>query len=223
MPEVTVWPRPNGLPMAMTKSPTWRRSESPNGTAVRLTAGICSTATSVSVSVPISFAVKRRLSLVDDLDAGRVFDDMAVGQDIALRRVDDDARPGCLALVFLRLLVLRQVEKAAEERVLQQRVLLLDPTAHRDVDDPRGDAASIGARLGTRPPPTAGIGAVASAGRGGSAIAATAPINRTADNNRCIVARTLRMVGGAVLKRRAIGTVRHRNNLNRGATPSRST
>ena len=109
----------------------------------------------------------------DDLDAGRVFDDMAVGQDIALRRVDDDARPGCLALVFLRLLVLRQVEKAAEERVLQQRVLLLDPAAHRDVDDPGVTRLSIGARLGTRPPPTAGIGAVASAGRGGSAIAAT--------------------------------------------------
>ena len=31
MPVVTVWSSPKGLPMAMTGSPTWSRSESPSG------------------------------------------------------------------------------------------------------------------------------------------------------------------------------------------------
>ena len=36
MPEVTVWPMPNGLPIATTKSPTFTASESPSRIAVRL-------------------------------------------------------------------------------------------------------------------------------------------------------------------------------------------
>ena len=68
---------------------------------------------------------------------------------------------------------------------------------------------SIGARLGTAPPPTSGISAAASAGRAkstmpGGAMAATAPITRSADNNPFIVPRTLRMVCCAVSKRRVI-------------------
>ena len=35
MPAVTVWPRPKGLPMASTHSPTSRFSELPNGTVGR--------------------------------------------------------------------------------------------------------------------------------------------------------------------------------------------
>ena len=39
MPEVTVWPMPNGLPTATTKSPTRSASESASGSAVRLRRG----------------------------------------------------------------------------------------------------------------------------------------------------------------------------------------
>ena len=150
MPEVTVWPSPNGLPIARTKSPTCSWSESPIGTAVRLLrrdlqhrdVGIGVAADQLGREAPVV--------LGGDLDAGRVLDDMGVGQHIALRGVDDDAGAGRLGLALLRLLALRQVEKAAEERVLQQRVLLPHPAAHRDVDDARGDLRAASARGSAR-------------------------------------------------------------------------
>ena len=39
MPTVAVWSRPNGLPIAMTGSPTWRADESPSGIRSRLRLG----------------------------------------------------------------------------------------------------------------------------------------------------------------------------------------
>ena len=74
--------------------------------------------------------------LCGDLDAGGVFDDVSVGQYIALRGVDDHAGTGRLGLALDRLLLL-QVEEAPEQRILQQRVVLAHPTAHRDADDAR--------------------------------------------------------------------------------------
>jgi hypothetical protein len=62
MPEVTVWRRPKGLPMATTKSPTCSWSESAIGRACRLSALICSTATSVSGSLPTILATISRSS-----------------------------------------------------------------------------------------------------------------------------------------------------------------
>ena len=62
MPEVTVWRRPNGLPIATTKSPTSSLSESPMSTAVRSLDGIRSTATSLSGSEPTSSASSSRSS-----------------------------------------------------------------------------------------------------------------------------------------------------------------
>ena len=62
MPEVTVWPSPNGLPIATTKSPTSARSESATGIWVRFAALTCSTATSDPGSLPTTFAVSERLS-----------------------------------------------------------------------------------------------------------------------------------------------------------------
>ena len=56
MPEVTVWPTPNGLPIATTKSPTLIASESPMRTAVSDSAGMRSSAMSVPGSVPTSSA-----------------------------------------------------------------------------------------------------------------------------------------------------------------------
>jgi hypothetical protein len=46
---------------------------------------------------------------------------------------------------------------------------------------------SIGARLGTAPPPTSGISPAAKAGCGSGAMATTAPINRSADKFRFIL------------------------------------
>ena len=58
MPTVTVPPRPNGLPIAITQSPMRIMSELPNFTAVSLCAfgSTFSTAMSVLVSVPTSSA-----------------------------------------------------------------------------------------------------------------------------------------------------------------------
>ena len=57
MPEVTVWPMPNGLPIATAKSPTFTASESPSRIAVRFSAGMRSTAMSVPGSEPTSSAL----------------------------------------------------------------------------------------------------------------------------------------------------------------------
>ena len=57
MPEVTVCPMPNGLPIATTKSPTLAASESPRRIAVSFSAGMRSSATSVPGSEPTSSAL----------------------------------------------------------------------------------------------------------------------------------------------------------------------
>ena len=62
MPEVTVWPSPNGLPIAIEKSPTRSASESAQGSSVRPSASMRSTATSASGSVPTSVAGSSRPS-----------------------------------------------------------------------------------------------------------------------------------------------------------------
>src|SRR5262249_26757324 len=65
---------------------------------------------------------------------------MGVGQYIALRRIDDDARAGRLRLPLdIAALALRDVEEAAEDRILQQRVLLARAALGGDVDDAGGD------------------------------------------------------------------------------------
>ena len=86
MPAVTVPPRPNGLPIAITQSPTRSLSESPNFTAVSGLSGLTfSTARSVFVSVPTSSALSLVPSLQDDVDLVGVVDDVVVGDDDAGR------------------------------------------------------------------------------------------------------------------------------------------
>ncbi len=63
MPEVAVWPMPKGLPMAITKSPTARPSESPHFVSTRFFGSTFNKAMSVPGSAPTSFAGSRRLSL----------------------------------------------------------------------------------------------------------------------------------------------------------------
>ena len=62
IPLVTVWPTPNGLPIATTKSPICRRSLFAIGIAVRSCAGIRIRATSVSGSEPTNSARRVRPS-----------------------------------------------------------------------------------------------------------------------------------------------------------------
>ena len=56
MPMVTVWPTPNGLPIASTTSPTLSASEEPKVMAGRFSAFTRSTARSVSGSLPTTLA-----------------------------------------------------------------------------------------------------------------------------------------------------------------------
>ena len=63
IPEVTVWFKPNGLPIAMTGSPTSSFSESPNGITGRFDASILMSAMSVFGSLPITFALNSLASL----------------------------------------------------------------------------------------------------------------------------------------------------------------
>ena len=101
MPTVTVPPRPNGLPIAITQSPMRMTSESPNFTAVslRVFGSTLSTAMSVLVSVPTSSALSLRAVGEIDLDLVGVGDDVVVGDDDAAR-VDDEA--GAQRLHLLR-------------------------------------------------------------------------------------------------------------------------
>ena len=62
MPVVTVWPMPNGLPIASTTSPTSTLSLSAIGTAGRSLASILITATSLFGSRPTTLAVNSRPS-----------------------------------------------------------------------------------------------------------------------------------------------------------------
>ena len=71
-------------------------------------------------------------------DVRGVLDDVRVGDDVAVLRVDDHARAGALEFTLARLV--RHVEEATEERVVHQRVLFFDGAAGRDVHDGRGDA-----------------------------------------------------------------------------------
>ena len=57
IPEVTVWLSANGLPIAITKSPTSARLESASGISTRLFAVIFSSATSEGLSLPMTFAL----------------------------------------------------------------------------------------------------------------------------------------------------------------------
>ena len=62
MPAVTELSRPNGEPMAITHSPTFKRDTSPTFTAGSPVAWILTTATSVRLSAPIILALNSRLS-----------------------------------------------------------------------------------------------------------------------------------------------------------------
>ena len=102
MPTVTVPPRPNGLPIAITQSPMRILLELPNFTAVSFLpfGSTFSTAMSVLVSVPTSVGLQLDAVGEIDLDLVGVGDHVVVGDDDALLGVDDEA--GAQRLHLLR-------------------------------------------------------------------------------------------------------------------------
>ena len=92
----------------------------------------CSTAMSVPWSVPTTLALSSRSSISVTLISLAFSIDVCVGQDVAVLRVDDDA--GARALTRAARGAGRDVEEAAEERVVEQRVLLLPVPLRGDVD-----------------------------------------------------------------------------------------
>ena len=93
MPMVTVFPRPNGLPMATTYSPTRIGSLWPRETVGMSAGAFCSsrTARSRRSSRPFTLASNSRSSREADLHLRRVLDDVRVGENVSLV-VDDEAR-----------------------------------------------------------------------------------------------------------------------------------
>ena len=87
IPIVTVCPTPSGLPTASTTSPTWTSSELPSAIGragpMRVT---LSSARSLGLSVPTSFAVERPAVGQLDVDVVRAVDDVVVGEDVAVGR-----------------------------------------------------------------------------------------------------------------------------------------
>jgi len=55
-------------------------------------------------------------------------------QNVAALSVDDHALAGCLDFLFT---LLGQIEKLPKDRIAVERVVLLEPRAHRNVDDRR--------------------------------------------------------------------------------------
>ena len=92
MPAVTVPPRLNGLPIAITHSPSRSFSESPNFTALSGLSDLTrSSAMSVFWSLPIELGLEPRAVVEDDGDLVGLRDDVVVGDHDA-RRIDDEAR-----------------------------------------------------------------------------------------------------------------------------------
>ena len=127
IPVVTVWSSPNGLPIAITGSPTWSRSESPSGSTARVEASILSSARSVG---GIGADDARRVlgaagQAHDDVAAAR--HDVVVRHDVAVGRDDEagaEARPGAAAR-----------RPALEEAAEELRARVRDVRLGADVDD----------------------------------------------------------------------------------------
>ena len=69
------------------------------------------------------FGLQVAAVLQGDGDLARVLDDVGVGDDVAVLRVEDHAGAGALKGPVARPGIRRNIEEAAEERVIQQRIL----------------------------------------------------------------------------------------------------
>ena len=82
-----------------------------------------------------------------DGDLAGVLDHVMIGDDVAVLRVDDDARSCALELALTRLRILRSVEESPEKRVVEERIvagLFLDGPARGDVHHGGRDALDHG-------------------------------------------------------------------------------
>ena len=143
MPEVTVLPKPNGLPIARTASPTCTRSIAPNVIAGRFSPSAFSTAMSDSGSVPRTCARQATAVVQHELDVVGAFDDVMVGQHVAFGR-HDDARPETRDALARH--AVGQIRKVtAQQLVVDERAFLPHLLARVDVDD-RGHGLFRGIR-----------------------------------------------------------------------------
>ena len=149
MPAVTEWPRPNGLPIATTQSPTRVLSLSPHfvaGSGFLFGGSTLSSATSTRLSEPISLALSCVSSRRMHRDVLGALDHVVVGDDVALA-VDDEARAQRRAAALLLVaaaLVEELLEQLLEGRagrqlghVAKTRTLLRHVLRRGDVDHRR--------------------------------------------------------------------------------------
>ncbi len=89
-----------------------------------------------------------------DGDFAGVLDHMMIGDDIAVLRVDDDARARTLELALARLRIGRYVEEAAEKRIVEQGIplagFLFDGASRCNVDHGGRHALDHGGKRGHR-------------------------------------------------------------------------
>ena len=137
MPEVTVWPSPNGSPMATTKSPTRRSFEARQRNRLQAV-GRDLQHGQVGVRIRADHArLDRAVVVQGHVDVVGALGDMVVGQHIALGRIDDHARAERLLDALARLV--RDVEEAPEYRVVEERIAHLHAGLRVDVDHGRRD------------------------------------------------------------------------------------
>ena len=146
MPAVTVPPRLNGLPMAITHSPSRSLSESPNFTALSGLSGCTRSKRQIALGV-LADQLGRELGAVieDDIDLVGVGDDVIVGDDEA-RRIDDEAgaqrvdaarrvvRVVALAVVVLEEFVEKFLHRRAGRQIGQVADVRVDLLRCRNVD-----------------------------------------------------------------------------------------
>ena len=86
---------------------------------------------------PHQFGVKHPVIRQANLDRIGALDHVVVGEHVALGGVHDHTRADGLCFALLRLI--RDIEEAAEERVLHQRILLARLGGDGHIDDGRHD------------------------------------------------------------------------------------
>ena len=151
MPAVTVPPRLNGLPMAITHSPSRSLSESPNFTALSGSSA-CTRSSARSALGILADQLRRELGAVveNDVDLVGVGDDVIVGDDEA-GRIDDEAgaervdavrrligivaAAALAAVVVLEELIEELLHRRAGRQIGQVGDMRIDFLRRRDIDD----------------------------------------------------------------------------------------
>ncbi len=139
MPWVTVWPTPNGSPIASTTSPTCSSSELANSSVGKRSLDALDAQHGEIAALVLEHDVGWEFALVGerDLDVAGALDDVIIGDDEA-RRVDQDA--GAERALHHLPRHAAAAEELAEERVGHERILVLDHVAGVDVDHRRRHA-----------------------------------------------------------------------------------